>query len=375
MEKKIKEIFLIIFFCIALLAITELLLRASTDHPSGYLEYTLLMQDGIGLYPANIRYNITWGPIPHVKWSNSLGIQGDEVSYEKKQDTTRILAIGDSVTDGFFVDTNETYPYMLEGILSETSKNPEVINLARGGGSIDREYMILKSFGIDLNPDIVLLTFVTNDISEIKGVSRTDLINRKPIKLDDGIVWSTIECFFTTAIGEILFDSFMRLTFTTYRAHERDPEIALNKGRYNDPRSLNYSGNIYRFNNAFSKHDGIILNEPFSKEAESLLSNYLFALEHMNDYCLENGVKLVFIYYPSYPQVYNDNASFAIRDILAKNCKAYSIPFLDLTDVLKTNRYEKILHNTPHDFHLNPTGNQIMAEEIARFLSVNKILD
>jgi hypothetical protein len=46
------------------------------------------------------------------------------------------------------------------------------VNAARGGSTIDREYEILRELAMPLDPDIVLLMYVNNDIYEMKDHSR-----------------------------------------------------------------------------------------------------------------------------------------------------------------------------------------------------------
>jgi len=52
-----------------------------------------------------------------------------------------------------------------------------------------------------------------------------------------------------------------------------------------------------------------------------------------------------------------------------------SIPFLDLTETFRKEGEKTVLHLAPVDYHLNPTGNKVMAEDIARFLLDGKFLE
>lgn len=101
---------------------------------------------------------------------NSLGYRNSEFTKEKREGSTRILIIGDSMTFGWGVSDEETYPYLLEKFLQSTgNSNVEVINGGYVGGlSPDTFYVYLKNSGIQLKPDIVILNlFVWNDISDI----------------------------------------------------------------------------------------------------------------------------------------------------------------------------------------------------------------
>lgn len=143
-------------------------------YPKGFFKFAVPGESG--LYPENSTIEMLWGPIPYTIKTNSLGFRGDEISYEKQKGTVRIVGLGDSITDGFFVDNDDTYPVLLEKILRKNHYSVEVINAARGAGSIGRAYAILRDFMIPLQPDIALLTFVTNDISDLRVNANSPII-------------------------------------------------------------------------------------------------------------------------------------------------------------------------------------------------------
>jgi lysophospholipase L1-like esterase len=67
--------------------------------------------------------------------TNSLGFRSDrEYSQAKKENVTRILVIGDSITLGWGVNYKQTYPKLLENFLNKGSKDKqyEVINTGVG---------------------------------------------------------------------------------------------------------------------------------------------------------------------------------------------------------------------------------------------------
>ena len=159
--------------CLALLLAVELCLRLFFGFPHGAFNYLLSTKNG--LYPRSSTIVMSYGFRPYTVRTNSWGMRGAGVPFEKQDGTTRIVALGDSVTDGFFVEDSETYPFLLERLLNEGGCRAEVLNVARGGGSIDKEYGLLKSV-MPLKPDAVVLLFVNNDIVEIRGKSRQDLV-------------------------------------------------------------------------------------------------------------------------------------------------------------------------------------------------------
>ena len=100
---------------------------------------------------------------------NSHGFRDKERRYEKKEDTFRILVLGDSFTEALQVPLERTFPYILEEKLNSEGggKRFEVINLGVSGFGTAQEYLALKYYGLKYNPDLVILAFfIGNDVSD-----------------------------------------------------------------------------------------------------------------------------------------------------------------------------------------------------------------
>ncbi len=90
------------------------------------------------------------------------------------RDRPRALFLGDSVVFGFRLeDEADTLPAQLERRLRASSSGPvEVLNGGVGGWSPWQEARFLEQVGDELEPDIVLLGFVLNDVTEKLGLER-----------------------------------------------------------------------------------------------------------------------------------------------------------------------------------------------------------
>ena len=98
---------------------------------------------------------------------NSHSLRDVEHSWEKPENTYRILIVGDSYTEGQGVEIEETYSKVLEKKLNESlDKNIEVIIAGIAGWSPLPEYLYLGKYGIDYHPDLVILMFNTTDFSD-----------------------------------------------------------------------------------------------------------------------------------------------------------------------------------------------------------------
>lgn len=108
----------------------------------------------------------TWGGVP-VK-INGKGLRGPELPYEKPVDTSRILYLGDSVTFGFLIaDDQATFPHQVGQILEARLSQPiETVNAGVGGYSPWQEYRYFAAEGLNYQPDLVIVSFVLNDVTE-----------------------------------------------------------------------------------------------------------------------------------------------------------------------------------------------------------------
>ena len=97
---------------------------------------------------------------------NSRGWRDREHSFDNPEKIFRILALGDSVTFGAIVPMKRSYPYILQDIFSTNDMNVEVINISYGGWGTDQQLEALKNEGLKYQPDLIILQFSKNDLSD-----------------------------------------------------------------------------------------------------------------------------------------------------------------------------------------------------------------
>jgi lysophospholipase L1-like esterase len=98
---------------------------------------------------------------------NAKGLRMPETSYAKPRGTFRILFLGDSVTVGWGLEEEQTFPRQVAGALAERSGKPiEAINAGVNGYSPWQEAIYLEKEGLRYEPDLVVLSFVLNDVTE-----------------------------------------------------------------------------------------------------------------------------------------------------------------------------------------------------------------
>jgi lysophospholipase L1-like esterase len=108
----------------------------------------------------------SWGMVPTT--INAHGMRGAEVPEGDGADQFRLLFLGDSVTFGYRVRDDEPFPLLTGQNLNSRSPERMVVPLNAGvdGYSPWQEYELLVRYGLDLEPDLVLVCFVLNDVTE-----------------------------------------------------------------------------------------------------------------------------------------------------------------------------------------------------------------
>lgn len=102
--------------------------------------------------------------------SNSQGFRDRERTMERRGPGPRVVALGDSFTWGAGVSYDQTFTTLVEQTLKTEWPGLEVINLGVGGWGPHEELHLLESYGVRLDPDLVLLDFyVGNDIQNKRG--------------------------------------------------------------------------------------------------------------------------------------------------------------------------------------------------------------
>ena len=177
------------------------------NHIPGF-RFDTFLDSNIRLDNPNFEKELTEGDIliylPQSKLRKStpdgltLNFAGENVTYfsgyrrtipvqkEKVSGVKRVIAVGDSFTWGWKVSDQNTVSNHLEQILNqrkpENVKAIEVLNAGMTASTITNSYESLKNYDLKFAPDVVLLTFCENDISDLKQKSSTDAFTYDMLK-------------------------------------------------------------------------------------------------------------------------------------------------------------------------------------------------
>jgi lysophospholipase L1-like esterase len=161
----IEKLVLVMIVAIAPILGAELALRAFV--PPREATTKLFVQDDELGWKLNPGATDTWGDV--VVHINEKGSRGPVVPYERTAGKKRVLFLGDSVTFGYRIARwNDTFPFLADSLASRTdSVEIETVNLSVEGYSQWQEAIVMQSEGARYQPDLVVLGFVLNDVTEM----------------------------------------------------------------------------------------------------------------------------------------------------------------------------------------------------------------
>lgn len=207
-----------------------------------------------------------WHTDPDGHWkfvTNSQGFRSSkDFHLEKPPGVFRVIALGDSGTEGFEVRQNYTYAAVLERYLRKHGLKAEVFNTGVSGFGTAEELIYLENEGIKYKPDAVVLGFYANDFDDnlksdlfrleggklvvahktyIPGVAILDVINAVPL-----LRWLSENSYFYSFALNTVWEAAKRARLsaaeqwaeteftvpTTINQHKIDLELALLKRLY-----------------------------------------------------------------------------------------------------------------------------------------------
>jgi hypothetical protein len=253
------------------------------------------------------------------KFTNQFGYAAVE-----KTGKTRILAIGDSFTEGEGSTQDSSYPSILRHQLPCDSF--EVLNAGRSGSDPVFEYLLLKNHLMRFRPDIVIMNM---NISE----------------LDD--------CIFRTGFERFRPDGTLRYRCAPWWEFWYGRLYII---RYFVHRILGYNYQFLKPNQVAG----------FEKKAKK---DWQMAIDSTAIICRNNHIRLVLSFNPQQSDL--DKDSFGIQDVV-DTCIARGYETVSVFEVLHGQRFDAAhkKRNTsifvPNNGHFNNKGYALMAESLRK---------
>jgi lysophospholipase L1-like esterase len=291
-------------------------------------------RSSVGVFRPDARTTVMWPPeLAYTVQVNSLGLRGPEIARTPPPGRTRILALGDSMTFGYYLEEPDTWPARLEARLRAAGADVEVVNAGVGAWSIDSETQFLLERGLALEPDLVVVGYSVNDVEDLaRGESRYEG-QKRAVGSARGPLMRAV---YTSAIFELQL-----------RAH-----VALKHWRrqtFGDRRA----------------REAAAADAPPAPAAdaaafEAQWKAYERWLERMHAALAARGIPLLVVYIPGAPHVL-EGAPAGDEARLRALAAARGIHFASALDAFRADVVDALFH-LPLDAHIGPEG----ADRVAR---------
>lgn len=332
LRKKILFLFIIFLFFLVLCEATLRLFKLV------YLkvENESIYPSALGDYKPSQQLNSDY-ILPHSVKINSLGLRGEEIRIDKEEGVYRILILGDSYTFGCRVDNDKSFPFQLEQLFNKDNQRVEVVNCGHASYSTREEYEYLTERGVILGPDMVILAWFPNDISELSREYSWRSLLKEHYKFEP----------FKSYLRSLALYNYLRI-YTSYAY------IKFRFGPYVPKENINIS------------------DSDFSESELDLWEKCFDYILKIDNFCKERKIKFLVAALVEPAQFNNASPDrFAIQKKIKNFCSVNGIDCLDLSkrfsDFSSKNDFKK-LYLFPKDPHFSPLGNKIVAEEIFEYL-------
>lgn len=273
-----------------------------------------------------------------VNLTNSLGLMDREYPLNKSNNTFRILALGDSVTEGYLLPSPEAaYSKQLEKMLNNNLKgyNFEVINAGVGGYNSRQEIRLFEVLAPKLKPDLVILEYSMGDTASAPKLKK---VSEDTYRLE---YYSTT--FPTIMDSEI--NAFLVEHSAAYKFFMKKITNILKKIGEEE---------LIKYYNIGYKKD----KEAFNKLKK--ISNQIDA-------------EVVIFIFP-YFEDFNNYTHLEEHDYIKKIAKEAGIDYVDLFDTFKQYEYKELRTNKYDSMHPNEFGNQIASKAIYDAITKKKLI-
>ena len=173
---------LVVVTCGLMLGMVEIGLRLSGIYES-YLEkatgkgfratyqpkYQGTLPTWFHVYGRHVKFTHQRSEFAFSRTTNSLGLCEREIPAEKGSGEYRVIALGDSYTEGVGAPYEASWPKVLEGELTHRNfaSTTVVVNAGVSGSDPWYTYILLREKLLDLRPDLILVAINASDIMDV----------------------------------------------------------------------------------------------------------------------------------------------------------------------------------------------------------------
>jgi lysophospholipase L1-like esterase len=288
--------------------------------------------------PADVGWR--WLPDQHLQSPHGfpldINAQGlretKDIVSPKPKGVFRILCVGDSFTFGVENALGLTFPKVLEAILAGRPGAPtiEVLNAGVSGLNSCQEAAWLEHYGWELEPDLVIVGFVMNDVIPADDASMP--------RNFPGRSWM---------LRYPLYHWLRHNMINRWRVSGDDPEAR-------------------RLREARKRHLGLLKTSPSSKGMKAFWDDALACLAGLGEACRAREVPALLIVFPTLPQMLEPMPLPEPQQLLSGAARQGGFLYVDLLP-----RYAELGEGAllkSDKAHPSRLGHRIAAEELTRAL-------
>jgi lysophospholipase L1-like esterase len=272
---------------------------------------------------------------------NARGLRGPELPDARTPGTLRILWLGDSVTFGYGVErVVETFPYRVAETLGTQLGRPfESVSAGVGGYAPWQEQIWLEREGWGYAPDLVVVGFVLNDLTEPLSLIRYG---------GQGEGWQLAR----TARG------------TLDRWLSSSALVGVLRGGF---ARLRFGGDVVQGANELEAYDvRRLVAAPDAELWQRSWRSAEVSLAAIFRGARQRGVSAALVIFPYAFQLEAPEQLAAVQRRIAGVARAEGVPVLDLLPALAARREPGLFLDASHP---SPEGHAVAAELIAEFLA------
>lgn len=310
---------------------------------------------------------------------NSFGLRDREYSLKKPPSTKRILILGDSYAEAFQVNLEDSFEEILENMLNRKSGQfrYEVANGGVSGFGTDNELLFYRHLGRQFSPDLVILTFVLNDVRENSYTfeKRYKGEVREPyFILEDGKLklmnYPSVRGFesLRTFVVENIHTFFYLWRFFQFRK--------LKENAVNENEGMPLQFEIYlpgydkEWEDAWQLTKALILQLRREVEADGAKFMLVTITQSVQLYAKHRE-----IYFKEFPEMRNQEWDWPKPNrIISGFCAQHQITLLDLLPAFEqyAETHDQVLHYPGG--HWNALGHELTAEQLYEFIQLHHLL-
>jgi lysophospholipase L1-like esterase len=275
---------------------------------------------------------------------NSLGLREPEFPPAKPEGEFRVLLVGDSVVFGYLTAYLDTLAPQTEQALTRrgAARNVRLINSGVCGYATWQELDYLKNEGVSLNPDLIVLGFCYNDVTDLVGIEQENVSGILPAFAPGRSAW--------------LWSGIVRAAESWQLRRASATSAWAGRTRINRVNPVEL----------YTKRDQPDIRKAWDRALRDLT--------RFKEYCASINKPLLLCVFPLRSQFVQGGEDLHVDRTVTQWAKQNAVDVLDLREAFSADPSPTRLYSHLDQFHLTPAGYHVAANALADRLLKGKYL-